>query len=113
MTDIPISKAVLCFNTAATKEDSEDWCAIATRPVRMPHPGALGHYLMTVGAVFSAWHDMTLKEQKLQLMIELWHAAAFHGVPVAEIHEAALVIPEYRDMLADDCLPKKYWHDRA
>ncbi|MFC0304410.1 hypothetical protein ACFSTI_29375 [Rhizorhabdus histidinilytica] len=50
--------------------------------------------------------------QKLQLMIEAWHVTAFHDIPSEKVHEALLVIPEYRSMLADDCLPDQYRHER-
>jgi hypothetical protein len=50
--------------------------------------------------------------QKLQLMIDAWDIAAFDGVPIDAVHKALLVIPEYRSMLADDCLPREFRHER-
>jgi hypothetical protein len=46
-------------------------------------------------------------------MIEAWHIVAFHGVPVAMVRDALMVIPEYRDMLAHDCLPQEFRHERG
>lgn len=39
-------------------------------------------------------------------MVELWHIATFYKVPVEMIHKEMLVVPEYRNILADDCVPK-------
>lgn len=39
---------------------------------------------------------------RLKLMIEAWHIACRDGVPLANIHAALSVIPEYNEMLADD-----------
>jgi hypothetical protein len=51
--------------------------------------------------------------QRLQLMVDAWHAVTFDPVPAQMMHEAMLVIPEYRLMLADDCLPSQFRHERA
>ncbi len=56
---------------------------------------------------------MLEKDRRLQLMVEAWHIAAFYKVPAEMIAEGLLVIPEYRIMLADDCLPKQYQVERA
>lgn len=39
---------------------------------------------------------------RMKLMVEAWHIACRDAVPLANIHEALLVIPEYRDMLSED-----------
>lgn len=67
---------------------------------------------MTVGACFTNWRAKSKKDQQHQLMIDAWHATAFYGVPAAMVHEGLLVVPEYRDMLADDCLPREFAHER-
>jgi hypothetical protein len=63
-------------------------------------------------AVFRAFRDASDDTRRLRLMVELWHSAAFRGESIAKLHEAALRIPEYRDLLADDCLPARYAHER-
>lgn len=104
--DIPLARALLLWNPGW--KDSTP--AFAVRP--------LGHqdydrFSFKVGACFRDWQQETDPDKlKLRLMIEAWHAEAFYAVPVSMIAEALLVIPEYRDMLADDCLPKQFQHER-
>lgn len=67
---------------------------------------------MSVGACFTVWRKRTDEQRRLQLMVDAWHIAAFYNVPADAIHQALLSIPEYRDMLADDCLPREYRNER-
>ena len=80
------------------------------------HPDRRGlsdSYEKSAGACFASWRGMAETNRRLQLMVDAWHASAFYGVPVADVHRALLVIPEYRDMIADDCLPREYRQERA
>lgn len=101
MTDIPIAKAVILFDAAF----NEGTPAFAIRH--------LGHddyrrYQYRLGACFSQWRESNTQDQKMQLMIDIWHATAFYGVPPEMMTDELLRIPEYRDMLAQDCLPDMY-----
>lgn len=100
--DIPLSEAMLAWSRGG--------------PVAViPHPDERGlsdRYEMTAGACWSHWRRSDEKTLKLKLMVEVWHLAAFYDVPPADLHKALLVIPEYRDMLADDCLPTEFQHER-
>ena len=58
------------------------------------------------------WREKDECGQKLQLMIDAWHIAAFYDVPIKMVRDGLLVIPEYRDMLASDCIPAEYRHER-
>jgi hypothetical protein len=106
--DIPLAKALLLWDSNLDGSTP----AFAVRP--------LGHadydrFRFKVGACFRDWQEMAESNPlglKLKAIIELWHIVAFYGVPVELVHEAMLAVPEYRDMLANDCLPKKYWHER-
>jgi hypothetical protein len=103
--DIPIARALLLWNSGLNGGAP----AFAVRP--------LGHddyyrYDGQVGACFPSWRERDTAGQKLQLMIEIWHIVAFYEVPVPMVHEGLLSIPEYRDMLASDCLPKRFQHER-
>ena len=65
--------------------------------------------------MFQQLADMAKSDPKglrLKAMVEIWHITAFYEVPATLVHEAMLCIPEYRDMLAEDCLPKQYRHER-
>jgi len=107
MTDVPLSHAMLCWNAGF------DGAPPSFRVFHHPDTsGATRAYQFSVGACFSNWKEMDDTERRLQLMIDAWHAAAFYEVPVSVIREGLLVIPEYRDMLASDCLPKQFQHER-
>ena len=108
MSDIPLSQALLLWNPGFRGETP----AFAVRPV--------GHddydrFRMSSGACYRVWHELA-KEGPRQLLnkalIELWHIAAFYEVPIKLIHEAMLVVPEYRNLLADDCLPQEWRWER-
>lgn len=105
MTDVAIADAVLLYDSGLNGGQAR----FAVRP--------LGHsdydrYDYQVGACFSFWREMDTKSRKLQLLIDAWHAAAFYAVPVEIMKTELLRIPEYRDMLADDCLPREFQHER-
>lgn len=106
MNDIPIDDAVLLWNSGLNGGTP----ACVVRP--------LGHddydeYEYKVGACFTRWRALDQREQQLQLMIDAWHVVAFYAVPVETVREALLAIPEYREMLADDCLPREFQHERT
>jgi len=46
-------------------------------------------------------------------MVDAWHIVAFYDVPVGLVRDGLLVVPEYRDMLASDCLPPGFQHERG
>lgn len=107
MTDIPLSRALLLWDNAASGAPRFAVREIGHRDY--------DHFRMSGGACYSSWKEMARTDPKkllTQAMIELWHIAAFQGVPIAMIHEAMLAVPEYRDTLASDCLPKQFWHER-
>lgn len=100
--DIALYEAMLCWTRGE---------AVAV----VPHPdyrGLSDPYLSSAGACWATWREKDDRDRKLQLMIDAWHISAFYDIPAQEVHRALLVIPEYRDMLADDCLPKQYRYER-
>jgi hypothetical protein len=108
MSDIPLAKALLLWNSALNGGTP----AFAVRP--LGHPD-YDRYQFSNGACFTAWRETAAKPEPALLaraLVELWHVAAFYGVPVEMIHKEMLAVPEYRDMLADDCLPKQFQHER-
>ena len=107
MSDIPLLNAMLCWNPGFKGAEP------AFRVVPHPARGAARDLSHSVGACFSNWREMDEAQRKLQLMIDAWHIVAFYEVPVEMVREGLLVIPEYRDMLAGDCLPKAFQHERA
>jgi len=106
--DIPLAKALLLWNSKMTGKEP----SFAVRP--LGHPD-YDRFTFKVGACFRDWQEMAESNPdglRLKAMVELWHITAFYGVPVEMISEAMLVVPEYRALLADDCLPKRYQHER-
>ena len=107
MPDIPIVDAMLCWNSGFHGAKP------GFKVVR--HPDEEGHsdkYQSSVGACFADWRKKDETGQKLQLMIDAWHIAAFYEVPIEMLRNGLMAIPEYRNMLADDCLPKQFRHER-
>lgn len=104
--DIPIGKAVLLYDSGLNGGTPR----FAVRPI--------GHrdydrYFYKVGACFTTWQKETDPHRlRLRLLVDVWHAVTFYGVPAEMAHKALLAIPEYRDMLADDCLPRAFRHER-
>jgi hypothetical protein len=81
----------------------------------VPHPDKRGlsdGFRSSVGACFAEWGALDDRGRRLQLLIDAWHTSVFYDIPSEAIHQALLCIPEYRDMLADDCLPKEFRHER-
>lgn len=102
--DIGIENAMLCWDSGTGR-------ALVVR-----HPDRSGlsdEYGTTVGACFRYWSDLDERGRKLQLLIEAWHGVAFGGIPAQSMHKALLVVPEYRSMLADDCLPPAFRGERG
>lgn len=107
--DIPLAEALLLYNAGFRDETP----AFVVRP--------LGHddyyrYDFQIGACFREWKEIAASGDKDKLLarmfIDIWHIVAFYKVPVELVHEGMLVVPEYRDMLADDCLPKQFQYER-
>lgn len=103
--DVPLKDAMLLWNNGLNGGRP----AFAVRP--------RGHddyykYDGQVGACFANWHKFDETGRKLQLMIDAWHIVAFYDVPVGMVREGLLVIPEYRAMLAEDCLPERFRDER-
>lgn len=81
----------------------------------VPHPDTNGlsdPFRSSVGACFADWRKLDQRGQQRQLLIEAWQIATFYQIPPQAVHQAMLSIPEYRTMLAQDCLPKEFWHER-
>ena len=72
-----------------------------TRNLPWPDKQRLCDYLklsMTTGACNAGWHDKWTKTERLcQLFIEAWFIVCRDGVSPRDMHDALMVIPEYRD----------------
>lgn len=105
MGDIPLIKAMVCANSG------KEWDSLGPRVKVFHYPDVhmlSSGYSWSIGACDMRWSRVDDAGRKLLLMIEAHHLAVFHDVPARLIHEALMVIPEYRDMLAEDCLPAEF-----
>jgi len=105
MDDIPISQALLLWNSGL----GGDTPAFVVRP--------LGHddyheYGYQAGACMRSWQNASADLQREMLLVQIWHIAAFYAVPPTMMAQELLRIPEYRGVLADDCLPSAYRGER-
>ncbi len=105
--DIPLATAMLCWTSGF--HGATPACQVVLWPDEV---GASDAFQSSVGACFSDFRNKDARGQKLQLMIDAWHVTAFYDVPIAVVQQALLVIPEYRSMLADDCLPRQFARER-
>lgn len=111
--DVRIRDAMLLYTSPKCFSDPpENRTAGRATVVPWPEPNLPDHWFSSVGACFASWRDMSTHDQKFRLLIDAWHAAVFQEVTPQRLHEALLCIPEYRDMIADDCLPACYKSER-
>lgn len=59
-------------------------------------------FSMCHGACWQYWRDLSPEKLLSEMFAELWTLACREGVSVEKIHEAFVVIPEYRESLASD-----------
>lgn len=108
MDDVRLCDALLLWNTGP----SLGFPAFAVRP--LGHPDA-EQFQNRNGACMREWQEFAaLPEPALlaKAMVELWHIVAFCEVPIDLVHAEMLKVPEYRNMLADECLPQEFEHER-
>lgn len=96
--DVPLKHAMLAWNCARSGDP---------RMAVIPHPDMDGwtnrlKLTSTTGACWTIWGNWTRDQRLTKLYIEAWHIHCRDGVPAKTIHEALLVIPEYRDSLSGE-----------
>ena len=77
------------------------------RVMVIPWPDEMGNFgkykvSNSVGACFTEWRNSTTEEAQLKLLAEAWHIVCRDGVDPENMHNALLVIPEYRDLLSGE-----------
>ncbi len=96
--DIPLKHAMIAWNCARSGDP---------RIAVIPHPDmdSWTDYLKltcTTGACWTVWEKWTKAQRLQKLFIEIWHIHCRDGVAPEAIHEALLVIPEYRETLSGE-----------
>jgi hypothetical protein len=98
MKDIPLKIAMLAWNDADGYANGENPGKVVVVP--WPDERGLCNHLkvsMTAGACYSAWHEWTKTQRLCNLFIEAWFIVCRDGVSPRDMHDALMVIPEYRD----------------
>lgn len=65
-------------------------------------------YSHVFGACDPYWSQNCNDTLRGELLVQIWHAVTIQGVSPSAIHEQLLVIPEYRDLMPYETLPKSY-----
>ena len=99
--DVPLRKAMVAWNSVWDDHAGEP-CKVVVIP--WPDKDRWCNHLglaNTVGACSAdpKWSDT---ETMLNLMVEVWHIACRDRVPLENIHNALMVIPEYRETLSGE-----------
>lgn len=95
--DIPLKNAMIAWNAMRDGLHAEPGKVIV-----IPHPDSCGYcnrlkVLNTVGACMTEWRRMTKAQRLCKLFIEAWYIICRDGVSPKAMHEALMVIPEYRE----------------
>jgi hypothetical protein len=101
--DIPLSDAMIVWTRG-------ERVGVVSHP---DYQGRSDAFQSSAGACFSNWREMDDQGRLRQFLIEIWHIAAFYGIPAVAVNQAAMCVPEFRNTLADDCLPNEYRHERG
>jgi hypothetical protein len=96
--DVPLLHAMLAWNPARCGDG---------RIIVIPHPDEDGwtnrlKLSDTTCADWTWWATATKQQRLAKLYIEAWHIACRDGVSIRSIHEALMVIPEYRETMSGD-----------
>lgn len=104
--DVPLLHAMLCWNV---------W-KFGGGAIVVPHPdwdNSAGRYSRAVGACFADpnenggdrdWPRMTDAARMQHLLAFAWQAVMRDGVTIVDMHNALLVIPEFRALMTPDLL---------
>jgi len=88
--DVPLAKAVILWNERGDIKVVKHPCECRFRDFRN-----------STTAAFSYWSELNKTQQLLVLMAEGFHLARQDGVHLNKIHEAFMVIPEFREFCSD------------
>lgn len=94
--DIPLKSAMIAWNDL--REDRGTPGQVMVIP--WPDTKAACDHLkltMTCGAAMTEWRNWSKERRLLQLFIEAWYIVCGDGVEPKAMHDALMVIPEYRD----------------
>ncbi len=92
--DIPLEHAMILWNSVPPKGDGRIKIVWHMKEDD-------NDFSKSSGACFASWMEGTRNDREHFLLHTLWDIAVNHGIPVSDIHEAAMVIPEYRETMVN------------
>lgn len=97
--DVPLKRAMLLWNPKSDEPTEDGRMEVVEHPEKDSRTRTLTR---SIGACCAEWAQLNTMERLVKLYIETWHIACRDGVEPKTIHEALMVIPEYRDTLSGD-----------
>ena len=97
--DIALSSAIIAIDN-----QRKDVSVIAFPDL----PRQRDRYSHVFGACDPYWSECSRDALRGELLMQIWHAVTFLDVPPAAVHEALLVVPEYREIMLAESLPREY-----
>jgi len=99
--DVPLYDAMITWNGLA---DVSATYKLGIAIVPHPEPDFCRHWKLSnsAGACYTYWRELSTPRRLLQLYTEAWHIVGRDLVPMEMVHDALLVIPEYRDTLSGE-----------
>lgn len=98
--DIDLAEAVICTD--------KDFNRVAVCHIGQTQAPSLD-YPFIFGACFPYWQRAGDAGRVTDLLIEIWHAVAVLGISADVINEALMIIPQYRDIMPPEIVPRKFW----
>lgn len=99
--DVPLEKAMLVW----INRQPGAGAMVVAHPDR---DDAGGDFIRSAGACTSDWRDMTEGERLGNLLAWAWQAVVRDKVDLIAMHNALVVIPEFRAAMTPDMLPEHY-----
>jgi hypothetical protein len=108
--DVPIKFAAIGWNEtrpSPMEQYGYERGKIVIIPINLNREGKIDYWRRlrlgnSTGAVFCEWGNWTNKQRLLKLYIEAWHIVCRDGLNPKDVHEAFMVIPEYRESLSGE-----------
>lgn len=97
--DVPLKHAMLLWNRKDDRPYGDGRMEVIEHPEKDTRTWTL---TCSTGACCAEWTQLNTEERLAKLYVEAWHIACRDGVALKTIHEALMVIPEYRETLSGE-----------
>lgn len=97
--DITLEEAIVAIDVARS-----DVCVL-----RVPDEARVRDaYPHVFGACDPFWAECGREAQQGELLLQIWHMVALLGMDPVRLHQALVVIPQYRELMPVEALPRPY-----